>query len=90
MVNNTGRPVSQHIQDAVAQSPIRGALQAADIETLNDVYRGLSVERAVRRFKANRDARHVETNAAMLDAFRELAEHVESRQQQGGVPPSNN
>ncbi|MGD9644764.1 MAG: hypothetical protein AB7U73_03570 [Pirellulales bacterium] len=76
MVNHGHRAASPNIQHEVAQSPIRGTLQAVDFELLTEVERGLAVERAVSRFKTGRQSRGLETTDAMLRAFRQLAERI--------------
>ena len=76
MAKETGKPVSQHVSDQIAQSPIRGALRSEDIDILNEVYGGLPIEKAAQRFKANRDAQGFVTNDAMLHEFKRLAQGI--------------
>jgi hypothetical protein len=84
MAKEPGKPISEHVSDEIAQSPIRGALRGEDIDILNEVYGGLSIETAVQRFKANRVAQGFVTNEAMLHEFRNLAQRVERGPRQTG------
>jgi len=84
MAGDKGKPISQHVLDEIAQSPIRGALREADFEVLNEVYGGLSVELAAQKLRANREAKGVVTNDAMLDEFRRLAQRIERGPRQSG------